>query len=626
MRKILLILIVCINYSISYSQTGIKEKDFIIKYNLPANFFNPVFNAKDHIASYYESLLKSEGKKILPPESLVSEAGQLFIKKAMFDKAFWLLRMNIENYPNNYKLYEEMGDYYKATGDKDRAFVYFSRALTVKYKQPSVISDSSLKIDAEIVADYKKLSEETGRKTIPPEYLIANIAGNLLRLKNPDPAYRLYKMNYENYPGSYRALDNFGNYYENVGVSANAFRYWAKAASLQYKLPDNFFIASSNPLHYLNNFYSNPPGTSGKKVLPPEQMVNLLGYVFLAGKMFDNAEMLFKLNIENYPKSSNVFDSMADYYEATGNKEKEIEFRQLFDKIKAKNPSQQAIADTTSDTRVADPTCVINCPVILFDEAHSNYHTAAGRYKPFASLMENDGYKVIRGQSPFTHQSLAQVSVVTIASAGYPSQTPISRTEIQTLNEWVGKGGSLFVITDHDNLAIDELLHSFGVETQEINVTTDPLHGRLVEDGTTNPSQIIFSAKDKLLGNHPIIHGRKDAEKIKSIQTYAGRTVIGPPGSSALLLLSESAIDYMVVDPSQRIITRVPVKTKGLRTHGVAFSFGKGKMVVVGEAAMLTAQTGPPDFAPDRGGINTPGSDNKQFALNIMRWLTGYLK
>ena len=628
MRKILVILIACLSWLISYAQTRITEKEFISKYNLPVNFFDSSYNAKEHIATYYESLPKSDGKNVLPPGSLVTEAVQIFMMKKMFDKAFWLLRMNIENYPNNYKSYREMGDYYIATGDKDRAYVYYSRALTVKYKQPSILSDSSIKIDAEIAVDYKKLSEETGREPLPTEYLIAPIADNLLKLKKNEAAYRLYKMNYENNPGSYTAIDNFGNYYEYVGDSANAFRYWAKSVTLRYKLPDNFFSTSFNPLNYLNTFYSKPAGTSVEKALPPEQMVNVLGYIFLAGKMFDKAEMLFKLNIENNPNSSNVFDSMADFYEATGNDEKKNKFRQQFEKIKLKNPSgrREVIADTTFDTRVADPACNMNCPVILFDEAHNNYHTAGGRYKAFASLMENDGFKVIRGQSPFTNQLLAQVNVVAIASLGFPSQIPISLTEIQILNNWVTKGGSLFVITDHDNLAIDELLHSVGVETQEINVTHDSLHGRFREDGVTiNPGNIFFSQTDKLLGNHSILRGRNDAEKIKFVQTYAGRTVIGPSGSTPLLLLSNSAIDYMVVDPSQGITSRIPVKTKGLRTHGVAFNFGKGKVVVVGEAAMLTAQLWPPNYTPNAG-MNVPGSDNKQFALNIMRWLTGYLK
>jgi hypothetical protein len=43
--------------------------------------------------------------------------------------------------------------------------------------------------------------------------------------------------------------------------------------------------------------------------------------------------------------------------------------------------------------------------------------------------------------------------------------------------------------------------------------------------------------------------------------------------------------------------------------------------VVLGEAAMLTAQLAGPEKAPF-GGLNVPGIDNKQLALNIMHWLS----
>jgi hypothetical protein len=33
-------------------------------------------------------------------------------------------------------------------------------------------------------------------------------------------------------------------------------------------------------------------------------------------------------------------------------------------------------------------------PVVLLDEAHFNFHTAGGRYKPFAELLRRDGYVV----------------------------------------------------------------------------------------------------------------------------------------------------------------------------------------------------------------------------------------
>lgn len=55
------------------------------------------------------------------------------------------------------------------------------------------------------------------------------------------------------------------------------------------------------------------------------------------------------------------------------------------------------------------------------------------------------------------------------------------------------------------------------------------------------------------------------------------------------------------------------------RAQGLGRIFGKGRVVVLGEAAMLTAQI------DDEGrifGMNYPNNDNKQFALNIMHWLS----
>jgi len=50
----------------------------------------------------------------------------------------------------------------------------------------------------------------------------------------------------------------------------------------------------------------------GFKVSPPEMQINGLGYNALSLKQYEKAEALFKLNIENYPGSGNVYDSYAD--------------------------------------------------------------------------------------------------------------------------------------------------------------------------------------------------------------------------------------------------------------------------------------------------------------------------
>jgi hypothetical protein len=46
--------------------------------------------------------------------------------------------------------------------------------------------------------------------------------------------------------------------------------------------------------------------------------------------------------------------------------------------------------------------------------------------------------------------------------------------------------------------------------------------------------------------------------------------------------------------------------------------------VVQGEAAMLSAQIAGQNKS--KMGMNVPGNENKQYALNVMHWLSGLLK
>jgi hypothetical protein len=56
------------------------------------------------------------------------------------------------------------------------------------------------------------------------------------------------------------------------------------------------------------------------------------------------------------------------------------------------------------------------------------------------------------------------------------------------------------------------------------------------------------------------------------------------------------------------------------RAQGIALEFGKGRVVVLGEAAMLTAQIAGPRNR--KMGMNAPNNDDRQLALNIMHWLS----
>src|SRR5262249_5028375 len=58
---------------------------------------------------------------------------------------------------------------------------------------------------------------------------------------------------------------------------------------------------------------------SGKK--PDEGLQNMMGYMMLQDGKVDLAIKLFHRNVDEYPESSNVYDSLAEAYAAAGKKD-----------------------------------------------------------------------------------------------------------------------------------------------------------------------------------------------------------------------------------------------------------------------------------------------------------------
>ena len=77
----------------------------------------------------------------------------------------------------------------------------------------------------------------------------------------------------------------------------------------------------------------------------------------------------------------------------------------------------QQFADPEFDANVDRPVFTDRHPLVLIDEAHQNFHTAGGRYKPFADLLTNDGYSVAPNTQKFTTQSLKDCTVLVVVNA-----------------------------------------------------------------------------------------------------------------------------------------------------------------------------------------------------------------
>ena len=269
------------------------------------------------------------------------------------------------------------------------------------------------------------------------------------------------------------------------------------------------------------------------------------------------------------------------------------------------------ISDPNFDATVARPAYTNDRhPSVLFDEAHHNFHTTGGRYKGFADLLRNDGYRISPNREPFSASSLVGSEVLVIANAlGAPgmvhpdaAKPAFTEAEADAVRAWVEAGGSLLLITDLPpfGASADILARRFGVDSSQ-GFTDDPANR--AERG------LLFSRANELIGDHPITRGRDRSEQVDRVFTFAGQSIKGPPWSASLLKFSASAVDR--VDGNL-------VPAAG-RDQGVAFVWGKGRVVVMGEAGQLSAQIARQGFPM---GMNVPNSDNRKLALNTLHWLS----
>lgn len=44
-------------------------------------------------------------------------------------------------------------------------------------------------------------------------------------------------------------------------------------------------------------------------------------------------------------------------------------------------------------------------PLVLLDEAHNNFHTMDGRYRPFVDILKSDGYLVKKNKELFSKKN-----------------------------------------------------------------------------------------------------------------------------------------------------------------------------------------------------------------------------
>ena len=280
----------------------------------------------------------------------------------------------------------------------------------------------------------------------------------------------------------------------------------------------------------------------------------------------------------------------------------------------------QQVPDTTFSPPIARPDYAPGAgPVVAIDEGHSNFHTMGERYGAFARLVARDGYVVRPRGGRFTRPSLDSLRILVIANALDPRNredwhVPIwpafDSTEVAVVEQWVADGGSLLLVADHMPFggAAAGLAAAFGVQ----------MTNGFANDGNGQSTFTVRRADGRLLA-HAITDGRGPGDRVDSITVFTGQAF----GTTAKVdtLIAMGPGSYLLLPQEAWNFTKdTPRESAAGRMVAAALVHGRGRVVMLGEAAMLTAQLAGPKQVPM--GMNAPYAvDHPRFVLNILRWL-----
>ena len=284
--------------------------------------------------------------------------------------------------------------------------------------------------------------------------------------------------------------------------------------------------------------------------------------------------------------------------------------------------SGQQVSDTSYRPLISNPAYDKGKgPVVFIDEGHNNFHTRGDRYMPFARLLERDGYLTEGYMGQFDGAGLNRCRILVISNAlnesnatrwhkpVLPAFTP---GETETVRKWVEGGGSLFLIADHMPMggAAAEMAAAFGFGFTD---------GFALD--TALPGPALFCRADGTLEDNILANGRSADERVDSIYSFTGQAFTVPGDASQVLTFSDRYL--LLLSDTAWVFNERTIYKQIKGWSQLAFrEYGKGRVVMSGEAAMFTAQLAGSQQFP--AGMNAPyARNNYRLLLNIIHWLDG---
>lgn len=157
------------------------------------------------------------------------------------------------------------------------------------------------------------------------------------KLKSKYPEGTSYYMTVGNEPNYFEALGQFATYIEEKSPKGFDFEYLQMMDDDHGSGPH---LSIYNGLLYIydgwkldaekyqeglaavDKHYKNLSKKYGYEITTPEYTINLLGYNYLVNEDFESAISVFQENVNRFPNSANVYDSLGEAYEKSGQLDK----------------------------------------------------------------------------------------------------------------------------------------------------------------------------------------------------------------------------------------------------------------------------------------------------------------
>lgn len=291
----------------------------------------------------------------------------------------------------------------------------------------------------------------------------------------------------------------------------------------------------------------------------------------------------------------------------------------------------QQVADSAFQFSNMQPAFGPNAgPPVCVDAAHRNFHTLDGGYYAFGALLRGDGFRTMSLREPLNNGIRDDCAVLVIANAA----VPLVEDEVEQLLRWIVAGGRVLLVIDHAPYPrfVERLSTALGATpfnggaTYRMFGTIPARSVRTLADQsrTTTDSVRRMLGTPGTLGNHSIVRGRPGVDPpVRTIDTFGGSVFYPAPGVHALLRVPSGTIGEIWWPKRFSPANEPRYALEGWLAAG-ARELGSGRVVILGEAAMCSAQVAGAERTPM--GMNAPlAVDNARFCLNVIRWLAGVI-